>query len=209
MRLDVRNNLYVLLRRLPRRMVLPYTIDWMRRYAWIAESKNASGPFIHGLLDGVLRSIIRPKRQAVSAEAFEQFAKLDATVERLRTVLSNTPARRVMLVDVGKNIYAYWRACRELNLEVVAVADNHLAARGRKYRGVPVVTDDVARGKRYDIAIIANLSPAHARTRSDHWRLTQSRPVIDLFSPEMNERFAVTCERPAASKSLRIAARTA
>jgi GT2 family glycosyltransferase len=209
MRLDVRNNLYVLLRRVPKRWVVPYAIDWMRRYAWIADSKSLRGAFLHGLIEGTLRTIVRPKRAAVSAEAFEQFAKLDVIRERLKDVTAEHGAKRVILVDLGKNVYAYWRACRELGLEIVAIADGNLASPGRRYRGVPVLDDAAARKRKADLIVVSNLSPVHARKRADHWRLTQGRPVVDLFSSEIESRFAVTSGRPAGSRSLRIVARSA
>ena len=87
MRLDVRNNLYLILRRFPRRWIVPYGCDWLRRYAWIAASKGMVGPFLQGLIEGILRSIVRPRRAAISDEAFEKFSKLDETVRRLSLCL--------------------------------------------------------------------------------------------------------------------------
>jgi len=237
MRLDVRNNLYLVLRRFPRRWILPYGWDWMRRYAWIAASKGMVGPFICGLIEGLLRSAVRPKRAAVSEEAFEQFAKVDETKRLLSLSLRERlgeggerdsaldshltlpaptqppPAgegqmRRVLLVDCGKNIHAYWRACRDLGLTVIAIADPKLAAPSRRYRGIPIVDDATARSSRYDVAIIANLSPVHAQVRRDAWRLAQRKPVIDLLELQ-DERKSLTCGRPAASGSHRTAARSA
>jgi len=221
MRLDVRNNLYLILRHFPRRWVLPYGWDWMRRYAWIAASKGHTGPFVHGLIEGFLRSAVRPKRRAVSEEAFEQFAKLDATkrllslslgerlgegMERPATAESTDTqsphltspqgegpeGKRVLLIDCGKNIHAYWRACLDLGITVVAIADPKLAAPGRRYRSVLIVDDAAARQLKYDAAIIANLSPVHAQVRRDSWRLAQRKPVIDLLElqAELNRKAA-------------------
>ncbi|MBC7785606.1 MAG: glycosyltransferase [Burkholderiales bacterium] len=209
MRLDVRNNLYLILRRFPAEWVAPYTLDWMRRYWWIAKSRNASGAFLYGIFDGLLRSMIRPRRDAVSAEAFEVFAKIAQTKSRLETCKARQGIRTVLLADVGKNIHAYWRACRDLDIRVVAIADRNLAHPARRYRGIPIVTDEKGRSLRYDAVIIANLSPVHAAMRRDQWRLTQDRPVIDLFESGFAEQLSSRGERPAESGSHQTAARSA
>ncbi|HEX8324946.1 MAG TPA: glycosyltransferase [Tepidisphaeraceae bacterium] len=181
-RLDVRNNLFLVLRRFPRRQVWPYLFDWTRRYSWIAAEQGATGPFLQGLIEGLLRSMVRPKRAAVSEQAFEHFAKLHETAARLGPVLQRHGARRVLLIDAGKNLYAYWLACRELGVEVVAVADDKLGRPGRRYRGVRVMRDDDARRLPHDLAIVANLSPEHATRRLAEWTLKHDRPVVDLFA---------------------------
>ena len=206
MRLDVRNNLYLILRRFPRQWILPYAWDWMKRYAWIASSKSSIGPFVQGLVEGVLRSLVRPKRAAISDDAFEQFAKINETQCRLNAYIKNSSgASRVVLIDCGKNIHAYWRACKALGIEVIAVADAKLAHTGRRYRSIPVVSDEAARAMNYDVAIVANLSPVHASARKNHWRLTSSRPVVDLFADD----FAFSAARPAESESRRTVAHSA
>lgn len=185
MRLDVRNNLYLILRRFPAGMIGPYLLDWMKRYAWIAQSKDATGPFLCGLIEGVLRSLVRPRRRAISERAFEQFAKLDETERRLADAMDGLPGgsagKSVILVDVGKNIYAYWRACRRLGITIHGIADANLARAGRRYRGIRVVDDETARALPHDAAVIANLSPVQARNSRSAWRATHDRPVIDLF----------------------------
>ena len=180
-RLDVRNNVWLVLRRFPTARVLPYLLDWTRRYFWIARSQGATWPFLRGLVEGLVRSLARPKREPVSTAAFEQFAKLDETVERLRATLRRHPSRRVLLVDVGKNLYAYWRACRVLNVEIVAIADDKLGRYGRSYRGIHVIRDDDARKLSHDLAIIANLSPEHAKRRAAEWTQWYGGKVVDLF----------------------------
>lgn len=184
MRLDVRNNLLLVLRRFPLAAIVPYGRDWLMRYWWIATSKGAEAAFVHGLIDGMLRSLFRPRREAVSDEAFEQFARLTDTRRRLAMAVFGKDVRRVLLVDVGKNIHAYWRACRDLGLEVVAIADANLHHPSRRYRGIRVMNDDDARSLRFDLAIVANLSPVHSAARLAEWRANDDRPVVDLFEPD-------------------------
>ena len=276
MRLDVRNNLYLILRRFPRKWIVPYSWDWMRRYAWIAASKGQTGPYICGLIEGLLRSAARPRRGAISEEAFELFAKLDQTQrllslslgerfgegmerrnasnclddiyheasathvaasadsenERLPTLhpftqplpegegperasrcLRPLERRRVVLVDCGKNIHAYWRACQNLGVYVVAIADPKLAHPSRRYRGIPIVDDATARTMNYDLVVIANQSPVHARVRRDAWKLAQRKPVVDLLEQVGLSRGAaidsLTSGHRVSSGSRRTAARSA
>lgn len=181
-RLDVRNNVWLCLRRFPRPFVWPYLSDWVRRYYWIARSQRAVWPFVRGLVEGLATSLVRPRRQPVSDAAFEQFAKVAETERRVREAAAATAATRVLLVDAGKNLYAYWRACVTAGLTVVAIADARLGRPGRQYRGVPVWTDADARRVPHDLVLVANLSPEHAKRRCAEWAASHDKPVIDLFA---------------------------
>jgi hypothetical protein len=178
MRLDVRNNLTVIMRYFPRRWRWVFALDWMRRYRWIAQSKGWQHhiAFWRGLIEGMLR----PKhRQPISAEAFEQFAMVQTIQQRMAAAVG--PHQSILLIDVGKNILAFWLAARARGVRIVAVADARLAKPGRKYRGIPVVDDATARMMHFDAAVIANVSPVHGALRRDAWRQLIQRPVIDLF----------------------------
>lgn len=181
-RLDARNNMLLALRRFPTRHLDHYLVDWTRRYFWIARSQNATGPFLRGAAEGVLRWLMWPKRTPVSAKTFETFAKLKETRRRLHNTVLQHRAMRVLLVDAGKNLYAYWRACHEIGVDVVGVADNKLGQAGRTYRGVPLLPDAEARLIEHDLCVIANLSPEHAKRRLQQWLAEHDRPTVDLFA---------------------------
>lgn len=208
MRLDTRNNFMLIFRRFPARWMIPYALDWMRRYRWIAQSSDRSAAFWHGLIDGVCRTMFTFKRKPVSSESFEQFAKLRETEGRLREVARRLGLKRVLFVDLGKNIFAYHRAAKLCGLEIVAIADRNLAGKSRRYRGIPLVTDKTGRSLQYDAVIVSNLSPVHARRRRDHWRVWQDRPVIDLFDPTLDLSAAISDGQPE-SGFLRTVARSA
>ncbi len=142
-RLDVRNNLLVIARRLPRQWVRPYAIDWMRRYRWIAQTKGWRHrvAFWRGLFAGVMKALVPSRRQCVSAKAFEQFAMIQSIRKRMTDVVARHNLRSILLIDMGKNIFPFWLAARGLGLEIVAVADEKLARPGRLYRDIPVVSD--------------------------------------------------------------------
>jgi hypothetical protein len=187
-RLDVRNNLLVITRRFPREWVRPYAIDWMRRYRWIAQTKGWRHrvAFWHGLISGAMKSLIPMRRRSISAEAFEQFAMIENIRNRMAEAMNEYKLRSILLIDVGKNIFPFWLAARELGLEIVSVADAKLARAGRYYRGAAVVSDEIARSLDFDAAIVTNISPVHGPKRAEEWRSVEHRPVLDLFeSPQV------------------------
>lgn len=205
MQLDVRNNLLLIARRFPWRWMLPYAIDWMRRYYWIAQSNGQNACFRRGLLEGLLQAACTP-RQAISAATFETFAKLRHTEQLMREVKARMKLRSVIFIDCGKNLPAFYMAARAAGLRVLAIADDRLAAPGRRYHNIPIITDEAARRMIFDAAIVANLSPVHAARRRAQWRRMHRRPIIDLFAP--NYLFTADAAR-AASEARRIVARSA
>lgn len=186
--LDVRNNLVLIGRYFPRRWVLPFAVDWARRYHMLAESNGQERAFWRGLAWGIWRWVFGLKRRPVSYGVFESFARLGETYRRMRRAQARLGLHRVVFVDLGKNALAYWLAARRCGLEVVAVADPKLAGGGRKYHGIPILRDEEARRRQFDAAIIANLSPAHAWKRLEEWRKETWKPVVDLFAPAAQER---------------------
>ncbi|MGD0137655.1 MAG: glycosyltransferase [Tepidisphaeraceae bacterium] len=191
-RLDVRNNLLVIARRFPRKWAWPYAIDWMRRYRWMAHEKGWRHriAFWRGLLEGMAKSLRPGRRRVVSDGAFEKFAMIEEIQRRLAAATRKTSIRSILLIDVGKNIYAFWLAARELNLNIVAIADSRMAKVGRRYRGIPIVEDAAARALQFDAAVVANVSPVHSLLRASIWRAMDSRPVIDLLESNRSQAAA-------------------
>lgn len=184
-RLDARNNLLLICRRFPRRQVVPFAIDWMRRYRWIAMSQGRGHhlAFWIGLLQGTWRSTITlHRRQPISDLAFEQFAHLNSIQHRMRDWAERTGCRRIVLIDVGKNLRPYFLAAQSAGLTIVAIADERLDGKNWRYHGVPILGDDAAQRLSFDAAIIANSSLVHAARRFEQWSNSQDRPVIDLMT---------------------------
>jgi GT2 family glycosyltransferase len=190
-RLDARNNLTLITRYFPQKWVLPFALDWMRRYRWIAQSKGWQHElaFWAGLAQGVIRSL-RPKhRRPVSLMVFERFAMTREIQERMKQAVCDEGHRSILLIDVGKNILPFFLAAKALGLRVSGVADAKLAHPRRTYRGVSIVDDTAAQLLEFDVAVIANVSPVHTAQRRDAWRQRSRRPVIDLF--EQSEPLAM------------------
>jgi len=179
--LDVRNNLLLIARRFPTGWILPFAWDWTKRYWLIATANGRRRAHWRGVVSGVLAIVTSAKRQAVSAETFEIFTKMNETEQLMRRVTERLGAKRVLFVDLGKNSLVYHRAATRLGLTVVAIADVKLGGRGFRYRRKPIILDDAAVKLDFDVVIISNTSPVHARQRRQQWRTMTDRSVIDLF----------------------------
>jgi GT2 family glycosyltransferase len=190
-RLDARNNLTLVTRYFPKKWMLPFAIDWMRRYRWIAQTKGWDHEiaFWTGVTQGIIRSLRPGHRRPVSMMVFEHFAMIREIQNRMKEIVRDSGHHSILLIDVGKNIYPFFLAAKSLGLRVTGVADNKLAHSRRRYRGVPIVNDEAAQLIEFDAAVIANISPVHAAQRRDAWRQWSRRPVIDLF--EQSESLAL------------------
>jgi len=182
-RLDARNNLLVITRRFPREHIRSYATDWLRRYRWMAANKTWRHrlAFWRGAIEGIAKSLVPTRREEISHGAFEKFAKLNEIHRRLQAAALQRNIRSILLIDVGKNLFAFWLAAKKLDLKIVAVADPSLAKPGRKYRGIPIIDDTAARQLIYDAAVLTNISPVHSAIRLQHWQASNSAPALDLF----------------------------
>ena len=187
--LDVRNDLVLITRYFPKRWVLPFVKDWLRRYRLIANSKGHEFAYYKGLLSGLMR-IMRPSnRRAVDERTFEKLTKVNETELRMARAKKELGIQKVLFVDFGKNMLPYYLAAKKLGIEVVAISDDRLGKHGRRYRRIPIFDDSMCRRFTFDAVIISNLSPVHAAQRRDAWRqhfesAGDMRPVIDLFEGE-------------------------
>jgi GT2 family glycosyltransferase len=180
MRLDVRNNLTLIGRYFPDEWVIPFAADWSRRYRMIAEAHGRLPAFWAGLAAGMARLAACNGRRPINPAAFEMFAKIEQIERLMAEATAQHKFKRLLLVDLGKNMLPYWRAAQRCGAEVVAVADAQLGGRGFSYRGIPIVSDDQAAVLRYDGVVVSNLSPVHARLRWNYWQQRTDRPVVDL-----------------------------
>lgn len=182
-RLDARNNLLIITRYFPRQWMWLFMLDWMRRYRWIARDKGWRHhvAFWRGVIEGAARSIKPEHRRAVSLAVFERFAMVREIRRRMEQAIQAGGYQSILLIDMGKNILPYWMAARDCGAKIVAVTDNRLGRAGRRYRGIPVVSDNDALHMEFDAAFVANVSPVQAATRREQWRRMGRCPVIDFF----------------------------
>jgi GT2 family glycosyltransferase len=181
-RLDVRNNLTLIARYFPRKWMVPFAIDWMRRYRWLAQPKGLRHrlAFWRGLAGGLLRCAMT-NRRAVSRQTFERFAMIDQIRNGLEIAQREYSLRSIILLDVGKNILPFWLAARACGVRIVAIADSRIARPGRRYRGIPIVDDATIPAMVFDAAIVANVSPVHAALRRQAMSKILRVPVLNLL----------------------------
>jgi len=206
---DVRNNLVLITRYFPRKWVIPFAKDWLRRYRLIAVGKGHELAYYKGLIGGLARTLRPGNRRPVNAATFEKLVKLNETELRLARAVQEHNLQRILFVDFGKNMLPYYLAAKKCGLEIVAIADEKLGtpagsgpieiddggitrpARGakqRRYRRIPILRDEACGSLTFDAVIVSNLSPVHAAQRRNAWRARllghDTRLVIDLFEDD-------------------------
>jgi GT2 family glycosyltransferase len=207
-RLDVRNNLVLATRHFPDEWVRPFAMDWMKRYYFVAAAKGHRRAYFAGLAQGLARVVFSARRKAIAAETFERFARMREIERRLRQAKEQLNLRRVLFVVLGKNILPFWLAARACDIQIVAIADRNLGNAGRRYRAIPIISDQTARELEFDAAVVSNLSPVHAASARARWRAIDDRLVIDLFETDAPTEAFISARR-AVSESRRTVARSA
>lgn len=165
---DLRNNLVLAARFLPRDLRTQYRRDWLRRYVALARHDgNADG----------LKSILAESRSACVREAHHGRQVLDAAlievlfqfrhqVRQVRQWAQTMDIRRVVIADNTKNLYATWRACQLAGLTVLAVSDNHPAYAGMRYRGIAILSEHDAAALEPEGVVLSNINPAKVQRRA-------------------------------------------
>lgn len=182
---DVRNNLRIIARYLPSPYYKAYRKDWLQRYAWLAQHDGHTRSFRQGTRAGRLRGLLERwthRKRRLSTSVFEHFFRWEYVGRRMADVRASG-ARQIVLADLGKNIFAYYRAARESNITVLAIGDDRFCGPGRQYRGVPVVSVEDALGLDPDAVIVANSSEVHGTDTYRRLLRRVSQPVYHWFAP--------------------------
>ncbi len=178
---DVRNNLRVIDRYLPEPHRTRYAEDALLRYRALADHNGFGDAALRASSEGArIGTQERPAyaRWRLSAALIERFFEIQRISARLRDLAAGS-VRRVLLAGPGKNIFAFYEACRAANILPVAVADDVLAARVAAYRDVPAVPVAAAANRRdFDAVVIANTSYVHAPHFASDWRRRVQCPVL-------------------------------
>lgn len=161
---DIRNNLRVIARHLPTVAAAAYRADWVQRYAWLARKSDHLSAFRRGRRSGNLSAwvdrLTRPQRR-LSPAAFEFFFRWNELELRFRK-LRERGCKRVIGLDLGKNVYAFVRAAGLSNIEIACIADDRFTAPRRLYRGIPVVAVESAISTPCDAFVVCNMAAVHA-----------------------------------------------
>lgn len=194
--LDVRNNLWLLARYIPDPLCCELAADWLARYWRMAAGRDRTGGSQHraAFLRGTAAGLRHWSQQRsggstlLDDETLETIFKFRSIHRRLARAKDQLGLTRIAFGDWGKNILAYYRAARDLNLDITAVIDGNLAAHAGEspveYRGVPVLDEAAFRNlpSPADAIVVTAMSRVHAERRAAELRRTMGSAVLDLFS---------------------------
>jgi hypothetical protein len=183
---DVRNNLRVIGRYLPREWADVYQAEWLQRYEWLAEANGFQRAFLRGCRDGRRKAILERMAYKVHRLTLPVLERVFnwRRVRQEMEQLSERGVRRIVLGDLGKNIYAFYRGAVAAGLVIVAVADDRFVSLGgRRYRGIPIVPRHAVANWSHDAVVISNTSYVHAAAAAGELATISSAPVHNWFPP--------------------------
>lgn len=183
-RMDLRNNLILVERFMPRSLRAAYRADVTQRYSALARFEGFGLAAACARIEALVwrfREMVTG-RQTLSPAVVEELFELAKQSRQVQAFASQHQLSRVAIADFSKNLYATWRACLNAGLEVVAIWDDHPAYAGLKYRGVPVLP----RGSQADqiqAVIVSNINPAQSRVKAAKVREQFTGPILELWEP--------------------------
>ncbi|MCO6438923.1 MAG: glycosyltransferase [Phycisphaerae bacterium] len=180
---DTRNNLLVIDRHIPGHAREVYRRDWVQRYRWLALREGLLDACRRGQRDA-LRMLTRHSGinpRPLGPRTFEAFFRWD-DVHRRMVALADSGVRRILLADLGKNVFPFVRGARLAGIDPIAIADDRFCRPGRIYRGIAILPPFEAVRGSFDAVVVANMAAALSAASADRWRNRTDRPVHDWFS---------------------------
>ena len=184
-RMDLRNNLILVERYLPKSLRRPYRHDWVRRYTALARHDGEASAAKTGLYEALVwsRRERAVGRQTLDDATLEVIFGFRAQAEAVAAWKAAHGVRRVVLADFSKNTYATYAACRAASLEILAVADDRPAFDGMIYRNLPVVPTSELNALAPDGVVISTTNPAQVAARAAQLKQSFAGPVLTLWAP--------------------------
>lgn len=185
-RMDLRNNLILAERYLPAGLRRAYREDWSMRYTALARHAGCASAARRARWEGRLwrvREALRGRR-TLSPATVETIFRLSTEATEIGHWAHAHGVRKVVIADMGKNLYATYRGCTEAGLEVVAIADSNPAYAGLRYRGVPILEDEAAFATGAEGVVISNINPAQVDRVEQRVRSRFIGPVLRLWEPQ-------------------------
>lgn len=197
-RMDLRNNLIVVERYLPRAMRSAYRRDWLERYALLGLHEGFADAMKETIREARLhaRDEASRGRRTIDPAALEAIFEWDSQAKRVAQWSKSAEISRVAIADVGKNIFATYRACRLAGLQIASVLENHPAFAGRKYRGIPIIPHASANESSFDGIVLSNINPAQVEKRSQALEARFKGPILKLWTPRLLSQIQSPRRRP-------------
>lgn len=180
---DVRNNLRVIDRYLPHPYRSIYRQDLLQRYGWMAGDQGYGAAFRKGAWHGWWQGRNERSRFQdfrLTPNLLEAIFCWNAVRDRMQRLHADG-FNRIVLADLGKNLYTFYRGANEAGLRILAIADDALARPERFYRGLPLLPTRQALNLGADAFVVSNTSYAHATRRFLELSGKTSRPVYSWF----------------------------
>jgi len=201
-RMDLRNNLILVERFLPKPLRRQYRHDWVRRYTALAGQDGEQAAAKKGLYEAMVwaRRERAVGRQTLDEQTIELIFSLRARAEQVARWKDRHNVRRVAIADFGKNVYATYAACGLASLERVILLDHREAFKGLSYRGLPISDYSAIPQLSCDGVIVSNTNPAQVASLADRVRAACNLPVLTFWHPRyMNEPLQPdTTDKPSA-----------
>ena len=166
-RMDLRNNLILTERYLPRPMRRAYRHDWLRRYAALGLHEGHRDAINSAVMEARVwgRREREMGRKVVSdatlESVFQWNAQAKAVAEWSRANQSSASRSPMSArISMPHGVPASRQA-----LEVAAVLENGAAFAGSQYRGVPVIVDAEAGERPFDGIVLSTINPARVDGR--------------------------------------------
>jgi hypothetical protein len=188
-RMDLRNNLILVERYLPKSLRRPYRHDWVRRYSALARQDGEQAAAKTGLYEALVwaRRERAVGRQTLDDAALEVIFSFRAQAAAVADWKARHNLRRVVLADFSKNLFATYAACASASLEVLAVADDRRAFEGMTYRRLPILPTAESAALRPDGVIVSTTNPAQVAARAARLQEVFPGPVLTLWAPRLIE----------------------
>ncbi|MCC7350017.1 MAG: glycosyltransferase [Phycisphaerales bacterium] len=185
-RMDLRNNLILAERYLPKPLRREYRRDWLRRYGLLALHEGHRQAAMQAIAEArrMARTESDAGRRILKSRTIESIFDLEMQAGMVKQWAVTRGIGRVAIAGMSKNLYATFRAARRAGLEIAAIVDSHPAFAGRSYRGLPicpVITID-----KLDVqgVVLSNVNPAQVDGRIKELSWCFRGPVLRLWEPK-------------------------
>jgi len=189
-RMDLRNNLILVERFLPRDLRRAYRRDWIRRYSAFAVHEGHRDAADRALSEARVwaRREHSVGRRTLAGDALETIFRFDEQSKSVSKWAKDHGVQTVAIADFSKNVYATYRACAAAGLETVALADGKPALRDGRYRSLPIIEPADLEHLGADGIVVSNINPGQIDRVTAGVRDAFRGPVLRLWEPRYLER---------------------
>lgn len=189
---DLRNNLILIERYLPKEHRRVFRRDWIARYKAFARMQGMEEDLVEAMREGLEWSRkIRKEggRRELGTEAIEALFGFESQREAVRRFVEENEATEIAIAGYAKTLYVTYKAAWAAGVEIKAILEDHPAFVGGRYRGVEVTKYKELGAMRVGGVLIANVNPAQVFDVREKVEAVYGGPVLQLWE----ERRMGTC----------------